>query len=54
MATRGRPTVSIELSPAETRTLRSWARRHSSSPALALRSKIVLAAAEGERGQPSS
>ncbi len=47
MATRGRPTVSIELTPAEAKTLRSWARRQSSSQALALRAKIVLAAAEG-------
>ncbi len=47
MATRGRPTTTIELTSAEAKTLGSWARRQSSSQALALRSKIVLAAAQG-------
>jgi transposase len=47
MAQRGRPTVQIELTAGEAKTLASWARRQSSSQALALRSKIVLAAAEG-------
>jgi transposase len=48
MARRGRPTVEIILSGEERSTLERWARRHSSSQALALRSKIVLACAEGE------
>ena len=47
MGHAGRPTVSIELSAEESATLRRWARRHSSSQALALRSRIVLACAEG-------
>jgi transposase len=44
---RGRPTVEIELSAGERKTLQRWARRHSSSQALALRCRIVLACAEG-------
>ena len=51
MARRGRPTVEINLSAEERATLERWARRHSSSQALALRSKIVLACADG-RGHP--
>ena len=48
MARRGRPTVEITLERADERTtLQRWARRHSSSQALALRCKIVLACAEG-------
>jgi len=47
MAQRGRPTTRIELTGAERRTLTSWARRQSTSQALALRSKIVLEAAAG-------
>jgi transposase/transposase-like protein len=43
----GRPTVQIELSADERATLQRWTRRHSSSQALALRSRIVLACAEG-------
>jgi len=43
----GRPTVQIELSAEERDTLQRWARRHSSSQALALRCRIVLACAEG-------
>jgi transposase len=48
MGHAGRPTVAIELSEEERDTLRRWARRHSSSQALALRSRIVLACAEGK------
>src|SRR6516164_7097852 len=48
MARRGRPTVEINLSADERATLERWARRHSSSQALALRSKIVLACGDGE------
>lgn len=44
----GRPTVEIELDDQELDTLRRWTRRHSSSQALALRARIVLACAEGE------
>jgi transposase len=43
---RGRPTVDIELSREERETLQRWARRHTSSQALALRCRIVLACAE--------
>jgi transposase len=48
MARRGRPTVEITLSADERSTLQRWAQRHSSSQALALRSKIVLACAQGD------
>ena len=48
MARRGRPTVEITLSAEERATLERWARRHSSSQTLALRSKIVLACAAGD------
>lgn len=47
MARRGRPTVEIVLSTEEREALQRWARRHTSSQALALRSRIVLACAEG-------
>jgi transposase len=47
MARKGRPTPSIELSEAERDTLRRWVRRHTSAQALAQRSRIVLACAEG-------
>ncbi|HET6920822.1 MAG TPA: helix-turn-helix domain-containing protein [Jiangellaceae bacterium] len=49
MPRRGRPTVAINLSAKERATLQRWARRHSSSQALALRCRIVLACAEGDR-----
>ncbi|HEX2298399.1 MAG TPA: helix-turn-helix domain-containing protein, partial [Pseudonocardiaceae bacterium] len=44
---RGRPTVQITLSEDERQTLERWAQRASSSQALALRCRIVLACAEG-------
>ncbi|MGH8914209.1 MAG: IS630 family transposase, partial [Acidimicrobiia bacterium] len=47
MARRGRPTVQISLSGNERKTLQRWSRRHSSSQALALRCRIVLACAQG-------
>jgi transposase len=47
MARLGRPTVRVTLSDNERETLQRWARRHSSAQALALRSRIVLASAEG-------
>jgi len=47
MARRGRPTVEITLSAEERTTLQRWVRRHSSSQALALRCRVVLACAEG-------
>lgn len=47
MARRGRPTVTIELTDDERETLGRWARRHTSSQALALRCRIVLDAADG-------
>ena len=46
MARRGRPTVQLTLSGNERKTLERWARRHSSSQALALRCRIVLACAD--------
>lgn len=49
MAKRGRPTVEINLSADERETLERWARRHSSSQALALRCRIVLACADPDR-----
>ena len=48
MGRPGRPTVAIVLSGDERETLLRWARRHSSSQALALRCRIVLAVAEGD------
>ena len=47
MARRGRPTVEITLISDERKTLGRWARRHSSSQALALRCRIVMACSEG-------
>src|SRR5512132_1845983 len=44
---RGRPTAQIALTDEERQTLQRWARRRSSSQALALRCRIVLACAEG-------
>ena len=49
MVRRGRPTVEIKLSADERKALARWAQRHSSAQALALRCKIVLACAEGDR-----
>jgi transposase len=49
MARRGRPSVEIDLSAHERQVLTRWVRRHSSSQALALRSKIVLACADGDK-----
>jgi hypothetical protein len=58
MAKRGRPAVEINLSADERETLQRWARRHSSSQALALRSRVVLACADPElaqtRGPPAT
>ena len=51
MGQRGRPTPSIELSDAERETLQRWVRRHTSAQALAQRSRIVLACAEGRTNQ---
>ncbi len=48
MGRLGRPTAAIDLSEAERETLERWARRPTSAQALALRCRIVLAAAEGE------
>ena len=44
---RGRPTAAIVLSDDERQTLQRWAKRPTSSQALALRCRIVLACAEG-------
>ncbi|HVM54426.1 MAG TPA: IS630 family transposase [Acidimicrobiales bacterium] len=47
MARTGRPTAQIVLSDEEREVLQRWARRPKSAQALALRCRIVLAAAEG-------
>jgi transposase len=44
---RGRPTVQLTLTNKERQTLERWAQRPTSSQALALRCRIVLACAEG-------
>jgi transposase len=44
---RGRPTPAIVLTDDERQTLQRWAKRPTSSQALALRCRIVLACAEG-------
>ena len=51
MERRGRPTVEINLSANERQTLERWARRHSSSQALALRCRIILACADPDRSR---
>jgi len=51
MARPGRPTVKIIWRAEERAILERWARRHSSSQSLALRSKIVLASATGQAAQ---
>ena len=51
MAPRGRPTPTIELTENERDTLGRWVRRHSSAQALAQRSRIVLACADGMTNQ---
>ena len=51
MGTRGRPVAEIVLSDVERETLERWARRPKSGQALALRCRIVLAAAAGVTNQ---
>lgn len=51
MGQRGRPTAQIALSDEEREVLERWARRPKSAQALALRCRIVLAAAEGLTNQ---
>ncbi len=51
MARRGRPTAELVLAEDERVTLQRWARRAKSSQTLALRSKIVLACAQGVTNQ---
>src|SRR5215217_5801082 len=48
---RGRPTAQIVLSDEERQVLERWARRPKSAEALALRCRIVLAAADGENSK---
>ena len=48
LARRGRPTAEVVLSAEERETLERWAKRPKSAQALALRCRIVLAAAGGE------
>src|SRR6201998_922618 len=47
MTRLGRPTAELVLSDEEHQTLTRWARRRKSSQAVALRSRIVLACAQG-------
>src|SRR5215204_1953622 len=47
MARTGRPKAVLELTSDEREQLQRWARRRTSAQALALRSRIVLACAEG-------
>jgi transposase len=51
MARTGRPKAELVLSAAERAALERWARRPSSSQALAQRSRIVLACAQGHANQ---
>src|SRR5690349_5979902 len=51
MGQRGRPKPVLALSAEEESTLRRWAARRSSSQALAMRCRVVLAAAEGRTNQ---
>jgi transposase len=48
MATRGRPTVRVTVSPSERTTLEQWARRRTTAQGLAQRAQIVLACAAGQ------
>jgi len=48
MATRGRPTVRVTISPSERTTLEQWARRRTTAQGLAQRAQIVLACAAGQ------
>jgi transposase len=51
MARTGRPKALLELTDGEREQLESWARRRTSAQALAQRSRIVLACAEGADNQ---
>jgi transposase len=51
MGQRGRPTAQIVLSDEEREALERWARRPKTGQALALRCRIVLAAAQGSTNQ---
>src|SRR4051812_2006486 len=51
MARTGRPKAELIVSEAEREALARWSRRPSSAQALALRSRIVLACAEGQSNQ---
>ncbi len=46
MGSRGRPPAAVTVTDAEREALQRWARRHSTSQALALRSRIVLGCAQ--------
>ena len=48
---RGRPTVPVVLTDDERDTLERWARRHTSSQALATRCRIILGCADGVTNQ---
>jgi transposase len=51
---RGRPTVPVVLTTDERATLERWARRHTSSQALAMRCRIVLACADGATNEQAA
>jgi len=51
MARTGRPTPAVTLTDDDRETLERWARRPSSAQALAMRCRIVLAAADGEQNK---
>ena len=51
VARRGRPTSPVELSSEERQTLERWARRPGTAQSLAMRTRIVLACAEGKTSQ---
>ncbi|WP_154667141.1 helix-turn-helix domain-containing protein, partial [Pseudonocardia asaccharolytica] len=51
MARTGRPVAAVTLTDDERATLVRWSRRAKSSQALALRSRIVLACADGGSNQ---
>src|SRR5215472_7663178 len=50
----GRPNVQLVLSDEESGLLRQWSRRRKTAQALALRSRIVLACAEGKSNQATA
>ena len=54
MRRRGRPTLPVVLTPEEKRVLEGWSRRRKTAQFLALRSRIILALAEGKSNKDIS